>query len=142
MRVIPATPGDLPWLTLRAGVELTPKLLAVKAVDADGNIKGMVGYDGWTPNAACIHVACDSPLALRSLILPGFRIPFLELGKEVLIATVLSTNEKSIGLVKRLGFREVFRGRGWFVKDADLLWFEMRKVDCPWLVVPKGRRAA
>ena len=133
MKVLPATVDDLGWLLERTGIVPSPGLKAIKAVDSAGSIKGMVGYDSWTPNAVSIHVAVSSPLALRSLILPGFRIPFLEFGKEVLIATVLSTNGKSLELTRRLGFREVFRGRDWWASGVDLVWFEMRRGDCRWL---------
>lgn len=133
MITVRAAPREhLPWLAQRARLNVSPVLRAIEVVDGD-RILGMVGYDGWTPSACSAHIALEHPAALRHLLRPGFRVPFLELNRTVLIATVLSTNERSLALVKRLGFREVFRGRDWFEVGTDLVWHEMRREECRWV---------
>ena len=133
MRVLPAHPSEYSWIAGRAELVIGPAFRAIKAVDETGRIHGMVGYDGWTQNAVSMHVALEHPAALRHLLRPGFGVPFLELGKGVALAMVLSSNERSLALVPRLGFRETHRVRdGWSV-GVDLVLFEMRREDCRWL---------
>ena len=120
------------WIAERAGLVPDGSFRAIEAVDGS-RILAMVGYDGWTDNACCIHVALDTPSALRHVLAPGFRIPFLELGKGILVAKVLSTNAASLRLVHRLGFREVFRGRDWVRPGVDLVVHEMRREECRWI---------
>jgi RimJ/RimL family protein N-acetyltransferase len=127
-----ALPRDHQWLADRAHLVPDNSFRAIKAVDRNGCIVAMVGYDGWMDNACCIHVAIEKPSALRHVLGPGFRVPFVELGLGVLIAKVLSTNEASLRLVNHLGFREVFRGRDWVRHGIDLVIHEMRRDECRW----------
>jgi RimJ/RimL family protein N-acetyltransferase len=64
----------------------------------------------------------------------------MDLGRNILLATIMASNEKSMSLAKRLGFREVFRGRDWFTHGSDLVWLEMRREDCRWLAAPAERK--
>lgn len=130
MIVRAAAPDHLPWLAERAGLAIHPALRAIEAVDDAGRIHGMVGFDGWTKNAVCLHVALDNPAALRHLLKPGFGIPFIELGLGVALAPVASTNDRSLKLVPKLGFRFAYRVRDGLDKGVDLIWFEMRKEEC------------
>ena len=68
LTVKPAAPEDYSWIASRAELVIGPAFRAIKAVDASGRIHGMVGYDGWTGNACSVHIALDSPAALRALI--------------------------------------------------------------------------
>jgi RimJ/RimL family protein N-acetyltransferase len=127
-----APPEHLSWIAQRARLVLDRSFRAIEAVDGD-RILGMVGFDGWLDNACCVHVAIEHPLALRHLLRPGFGIPFNECGFGVVIAKVLSTNERSLALVKHLGFREVCRGKDWVRPGIDLVVLEMRRDDCRFL---------
>lgn len=140
MIVRPAPAEHLQWLAIRAHLAVTPQLRAIEAVDGD-RILGMVGYDGWMPNACAIHVAVESPIALRRLIRPGFGIPFVEAKLGVVLAWVLGTNEKSLRLTRRLGFREKMRLRDGWDRGVDLVMFEMRRETCEW-IPQEHRRAA
>jgi RimJ/RimL family protein N-acetyltransferase len=121
-----------------------PDLHAIEAVDEDGRIVGMVGYDGWMPGAVCLHIAIEHPAALRRLLRPGFGVAFdpqpRGVGKVAALATVLSTNERSLRLVRHLGFREVYRGRDWSGPGVDFVVHEMRREECRFL--PRARKAA
>jgi hypothetical protein len=128
-----APPEHYPWLAERAGLVCGPAFRAIEAVDEAGRIHGMVGYDGWTENMVCVHIALEHPAALRHLLKPGFGIPFLELGRGVLVAQVLSTNERSLRLMTRLGFTYLSRVRDGKAKGVDLCLFEMRAEDCKWI---------
>lgn len=140
MIVRAAAPDHYPWIAERANLAIGPAFRAIEAVDAVGRIHGMVGYDGWTPNAVCMHVALENPACLRHLLVPGFGIPFVELGRGVALAHVLSTNARSLALVPRVGFRFVCRVRDGFKPGIDSVWFEMRKEECRW--IRAARKAA
>lgn len=129
--IVRAAPAEhLSWLASRAGLYVHPGLKAIEAVDDSGRIHGMVGYDGWTKNACCAHIALDNPGALRHLLKPGFGIPFIEFGFGVLLVQVVSTNTRSLKLVPKLGFRFAYRVRDGWAPGADMIWFEMRKEEC------------
>lgn len=138
------TPDRIPWLASRAKLEVHPGLLALEAVDGEGRTVGAVGFDGWMPGAVCLHVALEQPIALRRL-LPVvmntvFDAPPRGMGKAAAIATILSTNERSLKLVSRLGFREVYRGRDWQGPGIDFVGFELRRED--WRRMSRASRRA
>jgi RimJ/RimL family protein N-acetyltransferase len=132
MRVTLAAPEDLHWLAKRAGLALHAGLQGLKAV-RNGRIVGMVGFDGQTRTSVAMHVAVDDPLVLRSLIRPAFGYAFYELGKVIAIAQVLSTNARSLKMVKGLGFREVCRGKDWVDHGVDMVIHQMARRECRWL---------
>jgi hypothetical protein len=155
VRVQAAPPAHHPWLAKRAGLSLHSGFMALEAVEdglavcdlckgLHGRILGMVGYDGWLPGAVCLHVAVEHPAALRHLLRPGFGVVFdappRGFGKVAAIATVLSTNERSIRLVAKLGFRHIYTGRDWCGTGVDFEVFEMRREDCRF--IPRAMRRA
>jgi RimJ/RimL family protein N-acetyltransferase len=137
MIVREATRDHYAWIAQKANLTSGPEFRAIEAVDDAGRIHGMVGYDGWTPNAVTMHIALENPAALRSLIRPAFRIPFLSLGRGVAMASVLGNNARSLALVRSVGFREACRVRDGFAVGVDLVIFEMQRADCRWLLDSK-----
>lgn len=133
MRVCASPPEHFPWIAQRAGCVLTSYFRAIEAVREDGTIVGMVAYSEWTPNAVVMHVAIEHPAALRHLLRPGFAYPFLESGRRIALCSVLSTNKRSLELVKRLGFRETHRIRDGWIEGVDIVSFEMHRSECRWL---------
>lgn len=137
MIVRPAAPEHYGWIAERAHVVPTLGFRALEAVDDSGRIHGMVGYDGWLPGAVSMHIALEHPAAFRSLLRPCFGIVFeappVGYDKPMALCTVLSTNTRSLRLVDRVGFREVFRGRNWWAPGTDLVFFEMRREECRWI---------
>lgn len=119
------------WLTTRAGLVASPEFRAIEAVDGE-RIVGMVGYDSWTPNGVFMSTALDEPIAMRALLPHAFRYPFEEAGREVAIAVVRSDNERSLRLVRRLGFRRVYAVRDGWAKGVDLVLHELRREHCRW----------
>lgn len=137
MIVRPAHPTSYPWLASRANLVIGPAFRAIEAVDATGRIHGMVGYDGWTDNAVCMHVALDNPAALRALVKVGFGIAFdpapTGCGRGVALAQVVGTNERSLTLVKRLGFEPLCVVKDGWAKGLDMTWWQMRREGCRWI---------
>ncbi len=141
MIIRPSPAEHYPWIAKRAQLVIGETFRAIEAVDESGRIHGMVGYDGWQGNSVCCHIAIENPAALRHLLGPGFGIPFVECKRGALLCTVLSTNQRSRRLVRRLGFREILVGRDWWANGVDMHVFEMRREECRYLA-PKMRRAA
>jgi hypothetical protein len=129
--VRPAHPTSYPWIGARADLVIGPAFRAIEAVDETGRIHGMVGFDGWTQNAVCLHVALDNPAALRALVRVGFGIAFRDRG--VVLAQVVGTNERSLNLVKRLGFAPLCVVKDGWAEGLDMTWWQMRRADCRWL---------
>lgn len=142
MIVRPAPPDHLQWLAERAHLIITPGLCAMEAVDDSGRIVGMVGYDGRTPGACAVHIALEHPAALRHLLKPGFGVPFIEAGLPLIVCMVLGTNRRSLRLVRKLGFKQVLRGKDWWAPGVDIVWFEMRREHCRWIPQQKSKKEA
>ncbi len=122
------------WLSTRTGWSLSSASRAIEAVDErTGRIVGMVGFDGWTHNAAQAHIALDVPVALRRLIPPAFGYIFREAGKGVLLTYVSSANDRSLRLMDDLEFTKIARIPDAITVGTDLLLFVMRRETCRWL---------
>ena len=139
MDIIGCHEHEYGWLVERAGCDVSPGFKAIKAVDKQGKIHGMVGYGNWTANACIMHIALDNPAALRGILAWAFRYPFEQCGRNVAIATVRAKNERSMRLCKKVGMREVYRIRDGIEVGEDMVLFEMRSEDCRWI---QHRKAA
>lgn len=102
----------------------------MEALDKSGCIRGMVGYDRWTPNAVEMHCAVDHPAAWLSLLGPGLQYPFEQAfgrGVGLAIAQVNDDNLSCKKFLHRMGWTMVHRTRGGYTPDVDVLVFEMRR---------------
>ncbi len=138
----PAPPEHYDWIATRAQLLCGPQFRAIEALADDGRILGMVGFDGWLPNAVSLHIAMEEPAvipraerrrAMHRLIRDAFRIAFNGCGKGVAVATVLSTNDRSRRLVERVGFKPASKIEDAWAPGVDLLFYSMRREDCRWL---------
>jgi hypothetical protein len=136
-----APPEHYQYLVERAGVTPSPLFKAIEAVDGKGTVHGMFGYDAWTANAVVMHVALDSPVVLRRLIMPAFEYPFVQLGLGVALCAIRGDNERSLKLTERVGFKRVYTIRNCFGGGVDQMIYEMRREDCEW-IAPGARKAA
>lgn len=133
MKVRASTFWDLAWLIDRTGYDPPPGFRGVVAVGRDGRIRGLIGFDRWTPASACMHVAVDSPGACRGLLRSSFSYLFQDAGRSLARAEVRASNAASLEATKRVGFREVFRTPDGWSAGEDLVHFEMRRDECRWL---------
>lgn len=131
MRVTAASRADFDWLKTRTGCSAVSN--AIKAVDERGLIRGMVGFESWTKNSVQAHMAVDTPIVWRSLIPAVFEYPFLEVGVGVLLGIIPASNAKSCRMVERLGFTKTHAVRNGWEVGVDLVVYEMRREDCPYL---------
>lgn len=140
MIVRAAPPEHFGWLCRRVGYAPTLGFRAIEVVDSDGKVRGMVGYDLFTPNSVWTHIALESVAAGRGLLQAGFAYPFVQLGLKMMIASVASSNEKSKRLVEHLGFREVHRFKDGMKDGEDLILYQLNRDECRWLSL--ARKAA
>jgi RimJ/RimL family protein N-acetyltransferase len=139
MIVRAAPPSDFAWLYVKTGHLLSGTARAIEAIDDNGRILGMVGYDDWTPSTVRMHVALESSMAARVLLEPAFFYPFVEVGVSIVLAVIVSTNRRCLRLAKRVGFREMHRIVGGWDEGADLVFMRLDKSACH---VIFGRKAA
>lgn len=149
-----AHPDSYPWIAQRACLSIGSAFRALEAVEdlrgAEGppRLLAMVGFDSWCPSSVNLHVAVESPIALRRLITHTFGMVFGQFRLAVAIVTVKSTNTASLRLCRKIGFRKVFIGRDYFDRGVDMHVMEMRPEFCRWLGNPgaavsdNDRRAA
>lgn len=123
----------------RLGCTFTPEFKAIAAVDDAGNIHGMAGFDSWTENAVHMHIALDSAISLRTLLIPIFEYAFVQANRGVALATVRAENVRSRRLVEHTGFTEVYRVKDGIRVGEDLILYQMRREDCRWV---QHRKAA
>jgi RimJ/RimL family protein N-acetyltransferase len=120
------------WIAERANLTIGPQFRAIEALHK-GTIVGMVGYDGWTKNSCCMHVAIDNPIAVRRLVKPAFEKPFVQLGLGLVLGSVLSTNQKALEFDLNLGFKLRLTIRDGWEKGVDMYILEMRRENCRWI---------
>lgn len=128
-----ATHEDLAWLETRSGAVLTRHATGIKALDAKGNVRGVVGFDDAAPASIRAHMAVDTAIVWRSLLPAAFAYVFEQLGKAVLVGTIRASNRTSMRLAKAAGMYETHRIRdGWAVGE-DLCVYELRREQRRWL---------
>lgn len=126
-------PERLLWLCSRSGCALTPALRGIEAIDDKGIVRGAVGFDAWLGNAAQMHIALDSPIALRALLGPAFRYLFVDCGKDVALGFLPSHNVRALKFDQHIGFREVYRLKDGAAPGDDMVLLELRREECRWL---------
>jgi len=143
MKALPATTAELAWLAARTGAKFTPEARGIKAVGDGGDIRGMVAFDGWTPNSCYLHMAVDSAIAWRELVPAAAHYVFQQVGLGLMLGLTRGSNARALRFIRAIGFREVHRIRDGFAPGEDLVVSELRKEDAriPWRL-HQLRRAA
>lgn len=147
-RVQAAKPEHFYWLKSRTSCALEDGFRAIEVLDPHdidwcplcqswhGRIKGMTGFGGWTPNTVSMHVAMDSPFALRMLAPASLFYAFRESGKKAALGLTVGDNAQALALNRKLGFKEVYRQRDGWSDGVDLVLQELRRED--WEKDPRG----
>jgi hypothetical protein len=128
-----AKKSELEWLISPLGLAASDRAKGIKAVDANGTIKGMVVYDDFTFGSCRAHMRAETPIAWRALLPHVFEYPFHQLGLSVLLAVIPADNEKSLRLTESLGFRCFHEVPNGYAIGTSLYLFEMKRADCRWL---------
>jgi RimJ/RimL family protein N-acetyltransferase len=119
-------------LAARTGYTLGADACALAAVDKSGRVRGVVGFDRWTPASVHLHVVLESPAAVRVLLPAAFAEAFAG-GRVLARGEVRASNARSLALVRHLGFAEAHRVRDGWAPGEDMVLFEMRREACRWL---------
>lgn len=129
MPVRAATADEFSYLTERSGYLPGSGFRGI-VQEVGGRVVGLVGFDGWTPNAVWMHVAVDSAGACRELLRAAFLYAFVETGRGVALGSVRASNARSLRLASRLGFRECARIHGGWARGEDVVLLELRREEC------------
>lgn len=124
-----ASPGALAWLSIKAGCSLTPDARGIEAVDEDGHVRGVVGFDQMTENAVQAHMAVTHSIVWRRLLWPSLQYVFEQAGKGVLLGIIPSHRWRACRFVQRAGFHELTRIPDGWAKGDDMIVYRMRRED-------------
>jgi RimJ/RimL family protein N-acetyltransferase len=131
VRVRAAAPEEYGWLTARTGYQPGGDFRAIVA--EAGRVRGLVGFDRWTPASVHMHVALDSMAAGRPLLHSAFAYVFGQCERRLARGEVRASNLRVIALALHLGFRQAHTVKdGWEAGD-DLVLLEMRREECRWI---------
>jgi hypothetical protein len=128
-----------PWVADRCGMVWTPEnSQAIGWIQSDGTITAGVIYQDFTGKSVMAHISCENP------IVPGFLFvifdyPFNQIGVEQIIAPIVESNTKSIGLARRMGFQPVCRIPD-YRADGGLIFFALKRKHCRFLRGKYGQK--
>ena len=131
MIVRSAPPEHYDWIASRANLVISSQFRAIEAMNGEDKILGMVGFDGWTPNAVSVHIALERPELLRRMVRVALGTAFTV--RNVVIAPVLSNNARSIKMVEGVGFTRSGELKDAWEPGVDLLLYQMRRDQCRWI---------
>lgn len=94
-------------------------------------IEAVVWYEDFNKRSVTCHIYLENGLN-KQYLHTIFDYPFVQLGVNKIIAPVVSSNDKSVEFVKKLGFEEQARLLDVF-PTGDLLFFVMSKDKCRFL---------
>jgi len=105
----------------------------ISRVTRDGEFLGGTIYTGFNGAVIWGHFAGVDGWLSPELVWVSFDYPFMQLGVNQILATVGSSNTKALNLVKRLGFKQLYKIKEGAPKGSDLILFSMSKANCKWL---------
>lgn len=105
----------------------------ISRVTRDGEFLGGTIYTGYNGAVIWGHFAGVPGWLSPELVWVSFDYPFMQLGVNQILCTVSSHNEKALSLVKRLGYKQLYKIKGGVPNDGDLILFSMSKANCKWL---------
>lgn len=92
-----------------------------------------VGYNNFVGKICNICLVIQKPeYFTRDVIKACFEYPFQQAGVEIITAMVDSTNQRSIEVTRRSGFKQVLELKDGGL-DGNMLMFTMSKSECKWL---------
>lgn len=130
IEVRPSPPERWGWLVQRYSIGITQGFRALEAVDETGVIRGMVGYDNWTPNACELHFAADGLEAVKALRRVAFDVPFRQMKLGLLYGLAPEKQRAHVLKLSRMfGFREVGRIKDGWAPGEDTVLIALRRED-------------
>jgi len=125
------------WLCSRIGLVPSQNIKCIGNV-VDGQIIGVVGFDGYNGASVMMHVAGEGNWCTRSMLFATFDYPFKRLHCRVVIGLVPSGNKEAIKFNERIGFKLENELHGAH-PDGSLLLMTMRPEECRWMEARYGK---
>lgn len=126
--------GPWAWKRMGAGAWAAEGKSALGEMHDDGSVKWAAVYDNYQPGGSIhIHTAIDNPkYVTRQALQAVFEYPFYQLGVKKVLATINSSNHKSLSFNIRLGFQvEAIIEDAYDVGNMYILSVTPER--CPWL---------
>jgi RimJ/RimL family protein N-acetyltransferase len=120
-----------PWIAKELDMVWTPDNSTTIGCIKDNELIAGVWYEDFNGKSVTCHIVIKGKIN-RHFLAIIFDYPFIQLGVNKIIAPVISSNDKSIEFVKKLGFEEQARLLDVF-PTGDLLFFVMSKDKCKYL---------
>jgi RimJ/RimL family protein N-acetyltransferase len=119
------------WIAHHINMIWKPEGTETVGLMRNGALVAGVMYEDWNTQSITAHIAIKG-LINRQFLHVIFDYPFNQLKVNKIVAPVLSSNLKSINLVKKMGFTEHAR-----LKDihpsGDMIFFVIDKTACKYL---------
>lgn len=134
LNVLAASFEECAYLVQKTGCTLTTDFNGIKATDAAGQIRGMVGYCDWSHNSVRMHMAVESPIVWRSLLRPALEYAFCQVKVGMILGVIRASNAKSLRFAGAVGLEEVFRLKNGARVGEDIVFMQLLKENCRFLV--------
>ncbi len=127
-------------------IDVGPSLRMIEAVDENGKILGVIGFNCWMDLTCLVHIAVDSPTTFLPLACAGADYIFRQLCLSSIIGITRASKDKYIkGLQAVFGFKTLARIQGGGFQGQDLVILETKLSYCErlWKRIEKnvnGRR--
>lgn len=106
----------------------------------DGHLLGGVIFQQYTGSSIELHMAAmDSSWLSRDYIWAVFAYPFLQLKCRKVFARIKETNERTLAIARRIGFKLEAKLDDAY-PDGALMLLSLRPEDCRWLQYTPRRR--
>ena len=116
------------WVAARVNGQFFEAASQAIGIEKDGKIIAGVIYENWNQVSIWCHIAIEGRLTKKFLWII-FHYPFKQIGAKKIIVPVSGGNEKSLRLVKKMGFVEEAR-----IKDArpdgDMVFLVLDREKC------------
>ncbi len=128
-----STQAELQWFC--AGLQYSPHtdIKGLTGLDRTGTVVAIVGFDGWTHGAVCLHSWISSGALTKEFCREVARYPASS-GRKVLIGNTPASNAVALRFNKHYGFKETHRIKDGYASGVDLIVQELRLDNtCKWL---------
>lgn len=99
----------------------------------EGEIKGALLSDNWTPNACQAHIYVNNPILLRKALPLFFGHIFKEAGRNIVYGITPANNEKALKLAKHIGFEQLAVLKDGYSEGVDFVLSRITSDKCRWV---------
>lgn len=122
-----------PWVCQEVGGSWFTERATAIGQTIDGRLNAGVLYEDWNGVNVVCHIRAEGNWANRLFLSTIFDYPFKQLGVKRITVAIHDDNEKSINLVKKMGFALESRLEQANPRGGDILVFRMFRDECKYL---------